>query len=136
MLGNIGINATTEEMEGATYFNFLRSDGDFDIARAGWIGDYSDPQNFLFLHESANLGFNYSRWANEDYDQLMRDAAAETDLDARAEILKQAETLLLEEVPVIPILYYTANSLVSPRLQGWEDNVMNVHGTRWMSISE
>jgi oligopeptide transport system substrate-binding protein len=136
MLGNIGINATTEEMEGATYFNFLRSDGDFDIARAGWIGDYSDPQNFLFLHESDNLGFNYSRWANEDYDALMDQAAEETDIDARAEILKQAEALLLEEVPVIPILYYTANSLVSPRLQGWEDNVMNVHGTRWMSVSE
>lgn len=136
MLGNIGINGVPEEMEGATYFNFLRSDGDFDMARAGWIGDYSDPQNFLFLHESANLGFNYSRWANEDYDQLMRDAAAETDLEARAQILKEAETLLLEEVPVIPILYYTANSLVSPSLEGWEDNVMNVHGTRWMSISE
>ena len=136
MLNNIGINASPEEMEGATYFNFLRSDGDFDIARAGWIGDYSDPQNFLFLHESQNLGFNYSRWSNADYDELMRQAAAETDLDARAQILKQAETLLLEEVPVIPILYYTANSLVSPKLQGWEDNVMNVHGTRWMSISE
>ncbi len=136
MLGNIGINASPEEMEGATYFKFLRSDGNYDIARAGWIGDYSDPQNFLFLHESENLGFNYSRWANADYDQLMRDAAAETDIEARAGILKQAETLLLEEVPVIPILYYTANSLVATKLEGWEDNVMNVHGTRWMSISE
>lgn len=136
MLGNIGINATTIEMEGATYFNYLRSDGDFDIARAGWIGDYSDPQNFLFLHESDNLGFNYSRWSNEEYDALMDEAAAETDLEKRAEILKQAETLLLEEVPVIPLMYYTANSLVSDKLEGWEDNVMNVHGTRWMSISE
>lgn len=136
MLGNIGINATTVEMEGATYFNFLRSDGDFDIARAGWIGDYSDPQNFLFLHESDNLGFNYSRWSNEEYDALMAEAETEPDLEKRADILKQAETLLLEEVPVIPILYYTANSLVSPKLEGWEDNIMNVHGTRWMSISE
>ncbi|WP_370853001.1 peptide ABC transporter substrate-binding protein [Pararhizobium haloflavum] len=136
MLGNIGINATTVEMEGATYFDYLRSDGEFDVVRAGWIGDYSDPQNFLFLHESDNLGFNYSRWENEEYDQLMSDAESETDLDARAEILKQAETLLLEEVPVIPILYYTANSLVSDKLVGWEDNIMNVHGTRWMSISQ
>ena len=136
MLGNIGIETTITEMEGATYFDYLRQDGDFDMVRAGWIGDYSDPQNFLFLHESDNLGFNYSRWANEDYDALMDQAAQETDLEARAEILKQAETLLLEEVPVIPILYYAANSLVSPKLQGWEDNIMNVHGTRWMSISE
>jgi oligopeptide transport system substrate-binding protein len=136
MLGNIGINATTTEMEGATYFNYLREDGDFDMVRAGWIGDYSDPQNFLFLHESANLGFNYSRWSNADYDALMRRAAETIDVDERAAILKEAETLLLEEVPVIPILYYTANSLVSDRLVGWEDNIMNVHGTRWMSIAQ
>ena len=136
MLGNIGIQATTVEMEGATYFNYLREDGDFDVARAGWIGDYSDPQNFLFLHESDNLGFNYSRWVNEDYDELMDQASVETDIDTRAEILKEAETLLLQEVPVIPILYYTANALVSDRLVGWEDNVMNVHGSRWMSITE
>lgn len=136
MLGNIGINATTVEMEGATYFNYLRSDGDFDIARAGWIGDYSDPQNFLFLHRSDNPGFNYSQWKNEEYDSLMDQAAEETDLEKRADILKQAETLLLEEVPVIPILYYTSNSLVSEKLEGWEDNIMNVHGTRWMSVAE
>ncbi|WP_185984320.1 peptide ABC transporter substrate-binding protein [Aureimonas mangrovi] len=136
MLNNIGISAQPEEMEGTTYFNFLRSDGDFDVARAGWIGDYSDPQNFLFLNESENPGFNYSRWSNADYDALMEEAAAETDLDARAEILFRAETLLLDEVPVIPILTYTSNSLVSDRLDGWEDNIMNVHGSRWMSVSQ
>lgn len=135
MLRSIGINSTLTEMEGATYFPFLRADGDFDIARAGWIGDYNDPQNFLFLYESDNLGFNYPRWANEDYDALMAQAAQETDLDARAEILADAERLFLEHVPAIPILYYTSRSLVSPRLQGWEDNIMNVHGTRFLSLN-
>ena len=55
-------------MEGTGYFDYMKDDGDFDIARAGWIGDYSDPQNFLFLYESDNLGFNYPRWANTEYD--------------------------------------------------------------------
>ena len=50
MLSNVGITATLNEMEGTGYFNYLREGGDFDIARAGWIGDYSDPQNFLFLN--------------------------------------------------------------------------------------
>ena len=59
MLSNVGITASLNEMEGTGYFNYLREGGDFDIARAGWIGDYSDPQNFLYLNESG-VSFNYS----------------------------------------------------------------------------
>lgn len=136
MLKNVGISSTIVEMEGTGYFDYMKQDGDFDITRAGWIGDYSDPQNFLFLFESQNLGFNYPRWANADYDALMQKAAKTNDLDERAGILKDAETLLLKELPIIPILYYSSGSLVSEKLKGWEDNVMNVHGTRWMSIEQ
>jgi oligopeptide transport system substrate-binding protein len=136
MLKNIGINSTIVEMEGTGYFDYMKQDGDFDMTRAGWIGDYSDPQNFLFLFESENLGFNYPRWENAEYDALMDKAAQTIDIDARAEILREAEALLLEEMPIIPILYYSSGSLVSEKLQGWEDNVMNVHGTRWMLIEQ
>jgi oligopeptide transport system substrate-binding protein len=136
MLRNIGIETTITEMEGATYFNYLREDGEFDVARAGWIGDYNDPQNFLFLYESDNLGFNYPRWSNEEYDALMAQAEQETDLQARAEILAEAERLFLSQVPAIPILFYTSKSLVSDRLEGWEDNIMNVHGTRFLSLAQ
>ena len=136
MLGNIGIKATIVEMEGTGYFDYMKQDGDFDITRAGWIGDYSDPQNFLFLFESENLGFNYPRWENADYDALMEKAGNTIDIDERAAVLKEAEALLLEEVPIIPVMYYSSGSLVSDKLKGWEDNVMNVHGTRWMSIEE
>jgi oligopeptide transport system substrate-binding protein len=136
MLKNIGVNSTIVEMEGTGYFDYMKQDGDFDITRAGWIGDYSDPQNFLFLFESENLGFNYPRWENAEYDALMKKAGETIDIDERAAVLKEAETLLLEELPIIPIMYYSSGSLVSEKLQGWEDNVMNVHGTRWMSIAQ
>lgn len=136
MLSNIGITATIVEMEGTGYFDYMKQDGDFDITRAGWIGDYSDPQNFLFLFESDNLGFNYPRWENAEYDALMDKAATTLDIDERAGILRQAEEILLEEVPIIPVMYYSSGSLVSSKLKGWEDNVMNVHATRWMSIEE
>ncbi len=134
MLKNIGIESTITEMEGTGYFDYLKQDGDFDMVRAGWIGDYSDPQNFLFLFESDNLGFNYPRWANEEYDALMDQAAEETDLERRAEILRQAEELFLREVPAIPILYYSSRNLVSDKLKGWTDNIQNTHATRFLSI--
>ncbi|HEV7418162.1 peptide ABC transporter substrate-binding protein [Tianweitania sediminis] len=135
MLKNIGITATIVEMEGTGYFDYMKNDGDFDITRAGWIGDYSDPQNFLFLFESANLGFNYPRWENADYDKLMTEASMINDIEARAKVLRQAEELFLKEVPAIPILYYSSGSLVSSKLNGWEDNIMNQHPTRWMSVA-
>jgi oligopeptide transport system substrate-binding protein len=135
MLKNIGINSTIVEMEGTGYFDYMKQDGDFDLTRAGWIGDYSDPQNFLFLFESDNLGFNYPRWENAEYDALMDKAATTTDLKARAEVLRQAEELFLKELPAIPILYYSSRALVSDKLSGWEDNIQDTHPTRFMSLA-
>lgn len=134
MLKNIGISATLFEMEGTGYFDYMKQDGDFDITRAGWIGDYSDPQNFLFLFESANLGFNYPRWSNAEYDAAMKKAGETADLNKRAEYLRQAEEIFLKELPAIPVLYYGSGALVSSKLKGWEDNIMNVHGTRYLSL--
>ena len=134
MLKNIGINSTIVEMEGTGYFDYLKQDGDFDMARAGWIGDYSDPQNFLFLFESDNLGFNYPRWENAEYDTLMQKAEQTTDLKERAEILRQAEEIFLRELPAIPILYYSSRALVSDKLKGWEDNIQDTHPTRFLRL--
>ncbi len=136
MWAPLGVEVTLGNSDTATHYALLRDGGDYDVARAGWIGDYNDPQNFLFLYESDNLGFNYSRYSSEEYDSLMDQAAAEIDLDARAELLAQAERLLLDEVGVVPLLYYTTNNLVSDDLKGWEDNIQNVHATRWMRIEE
>ena len=134
MLKNIGIKTTLFEMEGTGYFDYMKQDGDFDITRAGWIGDYSDPQNFLFLFESDNLGFNYPRWENAEYDALMEKAETTIDLAERSKLLSQAEAIFLKEVPAIPILYYSSRALVSSKLKGWEDNIQDVHGTRYLSI--
>jgi oligopeptide transport system substrate-binding protein len=130
----LGIGATLNEMEGANYFNYLREDRDFDMVRAGWIGDYNDPQNFLFLFETG-VSFNYPRWSNEEYDALMRRAAETGDLEERAQVLAEAETLFLEHVPAIPILYYSSRALVSDRIEGWEDNILNNHATRWLTLN-
>ena len=63
-------------------------------------------------------------------------AKAETtlDLEERSKILSQAEAIFLKEVPAIPILYYSSRALVSSKLKGWQDNIQDVHGTRYLSI--
>ena len=132
----LGVNVEFNVRDLSAHYANLRDQKDFDVARAGWIGDYSDPQNFLFLVESDNTGFNYAQYENPDYDALMDKAAAETDLVKRAEILREAEAMFMADMPYIPLLFYSSLSLVSPKLKGWEDNIQNVHGTRFMSISE
>ncbi|GGH37205.1 oligopeptide transport system substrate-binding protein [Cribrihabitans marinus] len=136
MWSNLGVNVEFNVRDASAHYAHLRDRGDFDVARAGWIGDYSDPQNFLFMVESDNDGFNYARYDNAEYDQLMDEAAAETDLEKRSEILKKAEALFMRDLPFIPLLYYSSRSLVSPNLSGWEDNIQNVHASRYLSLSE
>jgi oligopeptide transport system substrate-binding protein len=131
-----GIEVELLNTDTKTHYAHLRDKGDYDVARAGWIGDYSDPQNFLFMVESDNEGFNYANYRNPDYDALMDEAARTTDLEARAAILYEAEEIFMRDLPFIPLLYYSSLSLVSDKLKGWEDNIQNVHATRWMSIED
>lgn len=135
MLKNIGIRAKLNEMEGTTYFNYLREGGKFDLARDGWIGDYSDPQSFLFLYKSDS-SFNYGKWFNKTYDALLNKASVTTDLRARAVMLADAERLLLQEQVVIPLFTYASRALVSDQLEGWHDNLKNVHATQWLSLKQ
>ena len=130
----LGVEVTLFNTDLKSHYAHLRDRGDFDVARAGWIGDYSDPQNFLFMVESDNTGFNYARYENPEYDALMDKAAATADLEARAEILLQAEAMFMRDLPFIPLMYYSSKNLVSSSLQGWEDNIQDVHASRWMSI--
>lgn len=132
----LGVQVTMLNTDTKTHYALLRDKGDFDIARAGWIGDYSDPQNFLFMIESDNDGFNYANYKNSEYDALMKKAAATVDLKKRAALLHNAEQIFMRDLPLIPLLHDGSLSLISNKLKGWEDNIVNVHATRWMRLEE
>ncbi len=130
----IGVETTFINTDARTHFAFLRERGDYDVARAGWIGDYSDPQNFLFLLQSDNKGFNYARYENPEYDRLMAQAERETDLKKRADILLAAEKLITRDQPYPPILFYSTKNLVSPKLKGFHSNLRGAYATRFYRL--
>jgi oligopeptide transport system substrate-binding protein len=134
MWRRIGVETTLINSDAKSHFAMLQNGGDFDVARAGWMGDYSDPQNFLALAESDNVGLNYSRYANPAFDALMRRAASTSDLGERAKILGEAEAIVLRDQPIMPLLYYLSKNLVSPRVKGWRANILDRHLTRYLSI--
>ncbi len=135
MWRRLGVEATLVNSDAKSHFAMLQNGGAFDLARAGWLGDYPDPQNFLALAEGDNSGLNYSHYANPDYDALLRRAAGERDLGARAKILAEAEAILLRDQPMMPLLFYLSKNLVSPRVKGWRANVLDRHPTRYLSIA-
>ena len=107
----------------------------YDIARAGWIGDFNDPMTFLDMFESDN-GNNDTGWASAAYDQLLDDARNEVDPKKRLDILQRAEQMLLEDGPVIPIYFYTSHGLKAAALKGFEPHNRDIHLIKYMELGE
>jgi oligopeptide transport system substrate-binding protein len=110
--------------------------GDFQMGREGWIVDYNDAQGYLFLLQTSTKQQNFSRFSNPDYDRLMDEASLTGDARKRAALLEQAEGILLDEMPVMPIYFYVSKNLVSTKVKGWQDNLRDTHYGRNLSLVE
>jgi oligopeptide transport system substrate-binding protein len=129
----LGVEVTMVNTDTKTHYGMLEQHGDFDIARAGWIADYKDPENFLAVCKTGT-GNNYAEYSNKDFDALLAKAAAEPDAAARMKALTEAEAIgVARDLCVVPLLYYSSHNIVSSKLKGWEINVMDSHPTRWIS---
>ncbi len=103
-----------------------------EVVRGGWIADWRDAANFLQLFESDSP-LNYTGWRDAEFDRLMA-AAAGSEGEARLDHLRQAEARLLDQQVIIPLYYYVSRHLVKPEVAGFEDNVMDIHLSRWLSL--
>lgn len=106
----------------------------FDVGDGGWVGDYPDAQTYLYLLESNNPAQNYPSFYNATYDDLMERSNNEQDPAARAAMMAQAEQVMLNENPIVPLYMQTSKNLVDPRITGWENNLEDHHRARWMCI--
>jgi oligopeptide transport system substrate-binding protein len=135
MWKKLGINVELVNTEVKVHYANLRQ-GDFEVGRAGWIADYNDAQNFLWLSETSTKQQNFSKYSNPDYDRLMAEASVTSDQRKRAELMLQAETILLRELPVLPIYFYVSKNLVSAKIKGWEDNIFDTVYVKNLSFAK
>ncbi|QXE01512.1 peptide ABC transporter substrate-binding protein [Terribacillus sp. DMT04] len=128
---NLGVDVKLENQEWKTYLDTTKQ-GNFQMARMGWIGVLVDPVVILdyYLGDSPN---NRTNWVNEEYDQLMADAKVEQDPEKRYELLHQAEAVLMEELPFNPIYHYTNNYLTA---QNFENIVYPVNRYPYLKWAE
>jgi len=105
----------------------------YDLARRSWIGDYLDPNTFLSCWITGD-GNNRSGWSSRRYDGLIRAAAREVDPARRFAILREAEALLLDEGPTLPVYHYSTNELVKPYVRGIYQTALDIHPLTYVWI--
>ena len=118
----LGFDMNLANQEWAT-FQDTRSQGNFDIARGGWLTDFMDPSGLLAIFESGN-SYNDPNYYNSEFDALMNDAASTTSTQVHFEKLYEAQELFMTDMPIIPVYHYTDTMLVSDVLVGWGRSVL------------
>lgn len=103
-----------------------------EVFRLSWTGDYNDPQAFLKIFESSNPS-NFTGYSNTEYDKLMDRASSETDASTRSQLLAQAEKLVLSDHAIIPMYFYVSKHLVNKDIQGWEENILDIHPSQYLT---
>jgi oligopeptide transport system substrate-binding protein len=129
----LGIETELVNEEWKVYLETRRTKQSTQVFRAGWIGDYNDAYNFLEILHSES-GLNDSGWENARFDELLSLAAQENDMETRAGYMHEAEQLIIEELPVIPVYFYVTKRLVKPWVGGYQPNVMDHIYTKHLHI--
>ena len=112
----LGIDLQVNIVEWSS-FTPMRRNGEYDVARNGWVGDYSDPSNILDLLYSTN-GNNDGKFSNSEYDAAMDTSRTTLDAAERSEALHTAEDILMAEAGCVPIAYYNDFWLQSDKITG------------------
>lgn len=113
---NLGIKITLENVEFQIKLDREKA-GNYQISRAGWVGDYEDPMTMLDLWFSTS-SFNDVKYNNPAYDKLISDIKASGDQGLRFKKMKEAEAMIMEDMPVVPIFHYTQPYLVKENVKG------------------
>ncbi len=119
----LGVNVGINSQDWGVYLD-AQQRIDYDVCRAGWIADYTDPMSFLDMWTTGN-GNNQTGWSNAEFDALIAQARVTGETEARFDILRRAETILLEDQPVIPIYVYLRPRLVSPLVENWHPKMQD-----------
>lgn len=108
-----------------------QSNLNYDLSRAGWVADYPDAITFLSIFTTGN-GNNKTGWSQPEYDRLIDEARRAPTQDEHTAALRAAEDILMAELPIIPIYWYTRIYLKDPRLQNWHPKALDNHPYKYL----
>ncbi len=130
----LGVECTIGEQEWGVFLN-TRQDGDYEVARHGWLADYNDPISFLDMWITGG-GNNDAQWSNSAYDALIQGVKTSSDRAQRYADMHAAEAILMEEAPVAPIYYYVDIYMKSTKLEGFYSSPLGYKYFMYSTIAD
>jgi oligopeptide transport system substrate-binding protein len=132
MWRDLPVELTIENSEIKSMIADLRR-GEFDLALTGAL-DADDPERFLdrLLPDSS---YNTGRYSNAEFVELMDRAKHTADPKERTRLLSEAETIVLADVPVVPLYFGVSRNLVAPAVKGFKNNPADVHLSRYLRLA-
>ena len=127
----LGVDIALQNVE-ASVFATEQKEFKYQLSRSSFLFDYADPVNALesFITDSS---MNRTTWSNAEFDKLIADIKKETDKAKRWEMLIQADTLLMDELPIIPVHYYNQVTLEKPTVSGIVRHPVGYMDLKWAS---
>jgi oligopeptide transport system substrate-binding protein len=129
---NLNISCELVSQEWNTFLQ-TRKNGEYQVARNGWLADYNDPISFLDMWITGG-GNNDAQWSNTEYDKLISEVKASGDRNTRFTKMHQAEDILFEEWVLCPIYYYVDIFLKSPKLDGFFNSPLGFKNFIYSSV--
>lgn len=122
---NLGVAVELRNEEWKVFLDSRRQ-GDFQIARAGWLPFSPEPAELYELFSTPSPT-NESNWSNPEYDRLLEQARREMDVAKRQQLYHRLDQILAEEMPLIPVGHYAVSLLVDPDVEGWPTNPLSAY---------
>jgi len=124
---NLGITVNLLNQEWGTYLDTRSQSHNFDIARAGWLGDYLDPSTFLDMWVTGGTQ-NDGLYSNKTYDELLAKSRLTSGAE-RYQLMMEAEKVLIDQdMAILPIYYYVTQNLIDMnKWDGWYPNPLDIH---------
>ena len=131
---NLGIDVGVYNQEWKVYLD-SQDNLDYDVSRSGWIADYTDPSTFMDMWVTDG-GNNDTGWSNAEYDALIEKSYNVASDEERMEIYQRLEEIIVEELPIIPVYFYTRVYALSPKVTGWPINVLDNRSWKYVGLTE
>ncbi|MDX1962435.1 MAG: peptide ABC transporter substrate-binding protein [Pirellulales bacterium] len=131
---HLGIRVQVQGLEWGSFQSNMKQ-LNYQVSRYGWVADYPDPSTFLGMFITGG-GNNQTGWSNAKFDELVSQAQEQTDPARRAELWHQAEEILMDELPALPLFFDRSTSLTPSYVKGYSHNYHNVHPLKGMWIDQ